>query len=129
MADTALGSTRSRQPWELSVDIIEEVAGDVTIVEPRGRIDSVTAGEFGARLAKLLNAGRRQLVIDLKNISYINSAGFRQLLIANRSAQERNGKLALCGVAGEVKRLFEVGAFGELFRICPTREDGIVKVR
>jgi anti-anti-sigma factor len=111
------------------MDIIEEVAGDVTIVEPRGRIDSVTAGEFGAHLARLVNAGRHQLVIDLKSISYINSAGFRQLLIVSRSAHERNGKLALCGIAGEVKRLFEVGAFGELFRICPTREDGIVKVR
>jgi anti-anti-sigma factor len=111
------------------MDVIEQVAGPVTIVEPRGRIDSVTAKEFGERLAKLLSAGRHRLVIDLKSISYISSAGFRQLLIANRSTLEKNGKLALCGVVGEVKRLFDIGAFGDLFPIFPTREDGIASVQ
>jgi|SRR5689334_12943348 anti-anti-sigma factor len=111
------------------MDVIEQAAGSVTVVEPRGRIDSVTAKEFGERLAKLLGAGRHRLVIDLKSISYISSAGFRQLLIVNRSTQEKNGKLALCGVAGEVKRLFDIGAFGDLFSICATREDGIASVQ
>ena len=111
------------------MDVIEQEAGNVTIVEPRGRIDSVTAKEFGDRLASLLNTGRYRLVIDLKSISYISSAGFRQLLIANKSTEEKNGKLALCGVAGEVKRLFEIGAFGDLFSIYMTREDGIASVQ
>ncbi|HEU4660107.1 MAG TPA: STAS domain-containing protein [Pseudolabrys sp.] len=111
------------------MDVIEQEAGNVTIVEPRGRIDSVTAKEFGDRLASLLSVGRHRLVIDLKSISYISSAGFRQLLIANKSTQEKNGKLALCGIVGEVKRLFEIGAFDDLFSICATREDGIASVQ
>jgi anti-anti-sigma factor len=111
------------------MDVIEQAAGTITIVEPRGRIDSAAAREFGACLARLLNDGRHQLVIDLKSISYISSAGFRQLLIANRSTLEKNGKLALCGVVGEVKRLFDIGAFGDLFPIFPTREDGIASVQ
>lgn len=111
------------------MDVIEQLAGSVTILEPRGRIDSVTAKEFGERVINLLNIGRHQLVIDLNSISYISSAGFRQLLIANRSTQEKNGKLALCGVAGEVKRLFDIGAFADLFPIYSTREDGIASVQ
>jgi anti-anti-sigma regulatory factor len=51
------------------------------------------------------------------------------LLIANKSTQEKNGKLALCGIVGEVKRLFEIGAFDDLFSICATREDGIASVQ
>jgi anti-anti-sigma regulatory factor len=43
-------------------------------------------------------------VVDLKNITYISSAGFRAVLIANRAAAGQQGKLALCGVIGEVKR-------------------------
>jgi hypothetical protein len=42
---------------------------------------------------------------------------------------ERRGKLALCGVTGEVRRLFQVGAFIELFLICQTRADGINMLR
>ena len=46
-----------------------------------------------------------------------------------QDAAEREGKLALCGVIGEVKRLFEIGAFTEEFLICPTQADGIGKLR
>jgi len=111
------------------MDVVEQLAGSVTIIEPRGRIDSATAKEFGDCLSKLLNAGRHQLVIDLHSITYISSAGFRQLLIAKRSTQDKNGKLAVCGVSGEVKRLFDIGAFGELLPIHPTREAGIASVQ
>jgi anti-sigma B factor antagonist len=109
--------------------LVEEVAEDVTIVEAYGRIDSTTAKEFGDRLISLVQAGRSSLVVDLKNIAYISSAGFRALLIANRATAEKHGKLALCGVIGEVKRLFEIGAFTEEFLICQTQADGIGKLR
>ena len=77
----------------------------------------------------LVHSGRRSIVLDLKNIAYISSAGFRALLIAKKATTEREGKLALCGVIGEVKRLFEIGAFTEEFLICPTQADGIGKLR
>lgn len=111
------------------MDLIETMEGEITVVEPRGRIDSATAKEFGDRLSKLLSSGHNQLVIDLRNITYISSAGFRQLLIAKRSMQDKDGKLALCGVSGEVKRLFDIGAFGELLPIFPTREAGVASVQ
>ena len=111
------------------MDVIEKTVGSVTVVEPRGRIDSVTAQEFGQRMSKLLKAGCHQIVIDFQNITYISSAGFRQLLIVNKSTQEMNGKLALCGIAGNVKRLFDIGAFGDLFPIFHSREDSIASVK
>ena len=109
--------------------LVEAVAEDVMIVEAYGRIDSTTAKEFGDRLVSLVQGGRGSLVVDLKNIAYISSAGFRALLIANRAAAGRQGKLALCGVIGEVKRLFDIGAFTNEFLICQTQADGIGKLR
>ncbi len=53
----------------------------------------------------------------------------RALLIANRTTLERRGKLALCGVIGEVKRLFDIGNFNEEFLICPSQAEGIGKLR
>ena len=108
--------------------VVEETEG-VTIVEAYGRLDSTTAKEFGDPLIALVQAGRCSLVIDLKNIAYISSAGFRALLIANRTTLERRGKLALCGVIGEVKRLFDIGSFNEEFLICPSQAEGIGKLR
>ena len=114
---------------EIPMKLMEEMAEDVTVLEAHGRLDSTTAKEFGDRLAALVQAGRNAIVVDLKDIAYISSAGFRALLIANRATAESQGKLALCGVIGGVKRLFEISSLTELFLICQTRADGIAKLR
>ncbi len=108
--------------------LMEEVAENITVLEVHGRLDSTTAKEFGDRLIALVQAGRSTIVVDLKNIAYISSAGFRALLIANRATREQ-GKLALCGVNGDVKRLFKIGSFTEQFLICQSQADGIGKLR
>jgi anti-anti-sigma factor len=117
--------TMKRPAWKL----MEEVVGDVTVLEAHGRLDSTTAQQFGDRLIALVQAGRSAIVVDLKNIIYISSAGFQALLIANRATAESQGKLALCGVIGDVKRLFEISCLTELFLICQTPADGIAKLR
>jgi stage II sporulation protein AA (anti-sigma F factor antagonist) len=76
----------------------------------------------------LVKAGRTAIVVDLKSIDYISSAGFHALLIANRAATEKRSKLVLCGVVGDVKRLFEIGSLTEQFLIYQTQADGIAKL-
>ena len=111
------------------MEILVEQSEGVSTVEPRGRIDSITAKEFGDRVCTLIQSGAKRVVIDLANIAYISSAGFRALLIAGKLAEETEGRLALCGVAGEVRRLFEISAFDTAFRIYPTREECIARVQ
>jgi len=110
------------------MDIAEQQAGEITIVEVRGRIDSNTAKAFGERLTGLINTGRGRLVVDLKQIIYISSAGFRALLVAGRLADETKGTLALCGLSAELQRLFDLGAFTDLFVIYSSRDESISKL-
>jgi anti-sigma B factor antagonist len=110
------------------VDIAEVHNGDITIVEIKGRIDSNTARPFGDRLTGLIKAGRKRVVVDLKNLVYISSAGFRALLLAGRLAEETQGTLVLCSLSSEVQRLFDLGAFTDLFPIYASREEGLTKL-
>jgi anti-anti-sigma factor len=107
-----------------ALKLVEGVIENVTVLEVYGRLDSATAQEFSDRLIALVQASRA-IVVDFKSVAYISSAGFRVLLIANRVATEKRSKLALCGVIGEVRRLFEIGGFTERFLICHTPADGI----
>jgi anti-anti-sigma factor len=113
----------------LALKLMEEMAEDVTVLEAHGRLDSTTAQQFCDRLVALVQAGRSEILIDLKNIIYISSAGFQALLIANRATAEGQCKLALCGVIGDVKRLFEISSLTEMFLICQTPADGTAKLR
>src|SRR6266581_1098352 len=109
--------------------LIEVMAEDVTVLEAHGRLDSTTAQQLRDRLIALAQAGRSAIVLDLKNVAYICSAGFQALLIGNRAAAESRGNLALCGLTSNVKRLFEIACLTEQFLICQTRADGIAKLK
>ena len=110
------------------MEIVERQSGEITIVEIKGRMDSVTATAFDQRLTSLIRAGRARLIIDFKNIIYISSAGFRSLLVAAKLAEKTKGTLALCNLSAEVQRLFDLGAFTDLFVIYSSREEGLSKL-
>jgi anti-sigma B factor antagonist len=101
----------------------------VTALTIKGRVDSTTADRLRDQLSELIQVGCARLVIDLKEVTYISSAGFRTLLITARSVENAKGKLALCGIGGEVKRLFDIASFTELFTILPNREDAVAAAR
>jgi anti-anti-sigma factor len=111
------------------MELAESQSNGVVIIEPRGRMDSVTAKPFGDRIVELIRSGSHHLLIDLQQILYISSAGFRSLLIARKLIDEFKGKLVLCGMSPEIKRLFEIGHFTELFLVCATRAEGISKAK
>jgi anti-anti-sigma factor len=101
----------------------------VTAVAVKGRVDSTTADKLRDHLTGMIQTGAVRLVIDLRDVTYISSAGFRTLLITARSVEQAKGKLALCGVGGEVKRLFDIASFTELFTILPNRDDAVAAAR
>ena len=108
--------------------LVETEADGVMVVEAHGRLDSTTSEAFGDRLTWLLKTGHGALVVDLKSIG-ISSVGFQALLKASRAAAGLGCKLALCGVTGEVRRLFDIGGFADEFLIFRTQADGIGKLR
>jgi anti-sigma B factor antagonist len=110
------------------MEIAEQHTGKITIVEIKGRIDMNTAKAFAERLTSLIKAGHARLVVDLKHIIYISSVGFRALLVAGQHAKGINGTLVLCSLSADVRRLFEIGAFTDLFAIYPSREEAVAKL-
>jgi anti-anti-sigma factor len=105
------------------MDIVETDVSGVLVVEPRGGIDSSNAKVFAARVVDSFNARQCNLVIDFQKVKYISSAGFRSLLIIGKTVESAKRKLVLCGMGPEVRRVFEIAMFNELFVICGSRED------
>jgi anti-anti-sigma factor len=111
------------------VEVNESIDGAVTIVSVKGRLDSVTAPTLGERLSGVLTAPSRRLLIELSQLEYISSAGFRVLLLAAKRAAEADGQIVLAGISGKVRQIFDLGGFLDLFRICDSRDEGIAALR
>jgi anti-sigma B factor antagonist len=120
-----------KQDWPVRVDMEVSTTPfeNVTAVAVKGRVDSTTADGLTSRLSELVKSGASRLVIDLKEVSYISSAGFRTLLITARAVGQASGKMVLCGISGEMQRLFDLSGFSELFTILPNRDDALAKLR
>ena len=86
-----------------------------TIIELVGRLDTITA----PALDKTINediAGTKNLVLDVKELEYISSAGLRVLLGAQKKMQ-KIGSMKLTNVREEVMEVFEMTGFADILTI------------
>ena len=86
-----------------------------TIIEIVGRLDTVTA----PALDKTINediAGTENLVLDVKGMEYISSAGLRVLLGAQKKMQ-KIGSMKVKNVCAEVMDVFEMTGFADILVI------------
>ena len=86
-----------------------------TIIKLVGRLDTITA----PALDKTINediAGTKNLVLDVKELEYISSAGLRVLLGAQKKMQ-KIGSMKLTNVREEVMEVFEMTGFADILTI------------
>ena len=86
-----------------------------TIIEIVGRLDTITA----PALDKTINediGDTKNLVLDVKGMEYISSAGLRVLLGAQKKMQ-KIGSMKLIGVCEEVMEVFEMTGFADILTI------------
>ena len=86
-----------------------------TIIKLAGRLDTTTA----PALDKTINedvADAKNLVLDLKELEYISSAGLRVLLGAQKKMQ-KIGSMKVTNVCEEVMEVFEMTGFADILVI------------
>ncbi len=99
-----------------------EQAQDVRIVAPRGRLDADLAQELSSVLDTLISDGHQRLAIDFHRTTYISSSGLRVLLIAVRKARAHDGDVKLFGLRPEVRKVFAMSGFDQIFPIFGTEQ-------
>ncbi len=80
-----------------------------------GSIDTVTAPELEVKLRNA-TAGMTALILDFTGVDYISSAGLR-VLIATEQAFSDQGTMTLKNVNEDVRAVFEMTGFDELFTL------------
>jgi anti-anti-sigma factor len=64
------------------------------VVRVLGEIDLITAGDLERPLLELLASGFEAVVLDLREVSFLDSSGIRVLITAHQCAEERGGHLS-----------------------------------
>lgn len=107
---------------ELSVR--NDLTGDVAVVTVSGRVDSVTASKLDAELAKIVH-GNKKMVIELKDVVYLSSAGVRAIVRTLQTAQKSGGGVKLASVSEPVEIVLRTVGMMEMLKAYPSVEEAV----
>lgn len=106
----------------------ESPVGSTMVLLAQGNINSSNAGVFSDKMTGLLNSGYEHLILDLSELLFMTSAGFRALLVTGKTADELKRTFVLCGVNDKIQQLFELGGFADLFTIYANQDTALGNV-
>jgi len=104
------------------IDTLESQAG-VTI-KLAGELDSATCTQLLERFEHALPAlDGRELVIDLDQVSFLDSSGMRALILIERRAEQERIALAIAPAPVAVTELLQVTGLGDRLALTPRTDD------
>ena len=102
----------------MSIQVTNRVVGDVSVVDVAGRI---TLGEGASALREnirgLVGKGNKKILLNLGDVSYIDSSGIGELVSGFTTATNQGGVLKLLGLTKRVKDLLQITKLYTVFEV------------
>jgi anti-sigma B factor antagonist len=111
----------------MSIKLSSRQVGDVSVVDAAGRI---TLGEGSSALRDLLRdmvaKGQKKILLNLSEVSYIDSSGIGELVSGFTTVTNQGGALKLLGLTKRVKDLLQIT---KLYTVFDVHDDEASAVR
>lgn len=103
-----------------------EEHGSVTLVQVKEeRLDAHNADLLKQELGKLFEAGKTGVVVDLKEVRFIDSSGLGALVSGFKNASASQSCLKLSSLQSQVKSMFELTRLHRVFDIYATMDEAL----
>ena len=109
------------------MNISERVAGDVVIVDVSGK---VTLGDGGDAMLKdkmgsLVQQGQKKVLLNLGDVSYVDSAGLGAIVQAYATLNKNGGSLKLLNATKRIKDLLSITKLLTIFDTYDSEADAV----
>ena len=94
----------------LEIQMQQNIGGQnprAVTVKLTGSLDTATAPELERRLSLVLAGPVKDLVFDLAQLKFILTAGYRELVKARNTLEQRGGRLALVNLQPQIKEVLD----------------------
>jgi len=103
----------------MRVDTLQ--SGNVVVVIVSGEVDTTTVADLHAVFDQLVARGAQNYVIDLGDVSFMDSSGLAALAGLYKRIRIGQGDVRLCNLRGEMRRIIELTRFDRVFDIFEDR--------
>ncbi|MCH7973921.1 MAG: STAS domain-containing protein [Bacteroidetes bacterium] len=101
--------------------------GDVNVVYLNGFLDAHTAPVLEDSFSSLVEQNKYKLVVNLKDLDYISSAGLGVFMAFIEKMRENNGDIKLTSMNEKVFNIFDLLGFPLLYEIFDNEEAAVKK--
>jgi anti-sigma B factor antagonist len=88
------------------------------LITVRGEIDMATAPQLRDLLGQLIDAGSRRIVLDCRELAFLDSSGIG-VLVAARSRLSDEGEMVLDSPQAHVRKVLEITGVGSHLSVVP----------
>lgn len=88
----------------------------------KGEIDLHVSPRIASSIQTMLAEKPKQVVVDLSEVTYIDSSGLAVLIEGMQNAAAYGGKFALAGLQETVRPIFEIARLDQVFQIFPNTD-------
>ncbi|MFY9423442.1 MAG: anti-sigma factor antagonist, partial [Bacillota bacterium] len=101
------------------------------VVRVSGELDLRTAGELKSEVDPVLERApeRPVVVLDLSDVSFMDSSGMGAILGRYRTVSQMGGKLVVCGLTPQLRKLFELTGLMRIIPVYASVDDAISSLR
>ena len=99
------------------MDFQTKTENNAVVIAISGRLDAVTSPEYEKRIRELIDSRNSKFVVDFEQLDYISSAGLRALLLMAKLLKEKDGGVCFANVRGNVRSVFDMSGFLEIFKM------------
>ena len=99
------------------------------VLDVTGEIDVYTAPQFKDAVNTVINSGQKHLVVDMTNVTYMDSSGFGALLSATRRLRPQGGTINLVNVSNAIDRILKITRLNTVFATYGSLEDALAVAR
>lgn len=108
----------------ISIDAQREPG--TVVVSPAGDVDMARSPELRNAIQGVIQQHRpTRLVVNLSDVSYMDSSGLATLVEAMRTTRAADAQMILCGMNDKVRAIFEIARLHQFFTIQTTLDDAL----
>ena len=114
------------------MEIRQRIFGDVAVIDVVGRMvlgERANDTLFRNAVAEQLSAGKGQLVVNLSQVTQVDTSGLTALVTAHLTAAKRGGALKLANPVRRIRELLDITRLNTLFSVFDSEDEAIASFK
>jgi len=91
--------------------------GEHKIIDVSGEVDLYNVSELKKALFSITDGQNQSVIVDMKNVNYMDSSGIGALVAGMKKMKAHNGKFALMNIHDDVLNILKLATLDKFFTI------------